>query len=214
MKSGVEQNSEEVQNFEMIITQLNNQMNFIDYKINELDSLSSVAKVSLIAKMNGNGIKKGKAVIFGFLGKNIAEDQGEDKFFTPLNNKYIGKANKDMYGVVVHANIISTILRGAYTNKMSVWLGNLIGLLITYLVFASFRPIYNDHKNWYDGLTKAMGIILSLIILFIIGILFAEFDYNVHFPAVYFGIILLAGDFLEIYYGLIKNVFIRIKKSL
>lgn len=210
---------QEIQSVGVFNEQTGAQMMFFNSKIEEVkaqlqsqDSLYNSYKTEFVAKLKN--YLGDKAVLMGFLGTTIIEDEGEDKFFTPLNSKYIGKANKDMYGLVVHANIISTILRGVYVNEMPAWQGHLIGILITYLVFASFRPIYMDHKNWYDGLTKAMGIILSLIILFIIGILFATFDYKVSFDAVYYGIILLAGDFLEIYYGLIKNVFIRIKKSL
>jgi hypothetical protein len=35
---------------------------------------------------------KDKIVIMGFLGENISDNKWEDKFFTPLNSNYIGKA--------------------------------------------------------------------------------------------------------------------------
>ncbi len=68
-----------------------------------------------------------KIVLIGYVGDRIDIDTGEDKFFTPLNSKYIGKANRDMYGIVVHANIISTILNGHYIRVMPDWLMHLIG---------------------------------------------------------------------------------------
>lgn len=156
---------------------------------------------------------KNKIVLIGYVGDRIDIDTGEDKFFTPLNEKYIGKANRDMYGIVVHANIISTILGDRYSSEMADWQGHLFGIFLVYLVFAMFRPIYDDFKVWYDGVTKTMSLILSMFILFVIGWLFAEYDYKLKLEAIYFGCILLAGDFLEIYYGLIRNVARKVKNK-
>jgi CHASE2 domain-containing sensor protein len=157
---------------------------------------------------------KDKIVLIGYVGNTLDIDTGEDKFFTPLNEKYVGKANKDMYGIVLHANIISTILRKNFINVLpNIW-KHIIGIFLVYFTFALFRPIYSDYKVWYDGVTKALGISISLIILFIIGIIFARFNYEIQFGGLYFGCILLAGDFLEIYYGLIKNIGRKIKGAI
>ncbi len=147
-----------------------------------------------------------KIVLIGYVGDRIDIDTGEDKFFTPLNSKYIGKTNRDMYGIVVHANIIATILNGNYIRVMPDWLMHLLGIFVVYLVFAMFRPIYDDYKIWYDGITKAMGLVFAATILYIIGLSFEKFDYELRFGTIYFACILLAGDFLEIYYGLIRNI--------
>ena len=154
---------------------------------------------------------KDKIVLIGYVGNTLDIDTGEDKFFTPLNEKYVGKANKDMYGIVVHANIISTILRNNLINVLPNFWKHAIGLFLVYFTFALFRPIYSDYKVWYDGVTKALGISLSLLILYIIGIIFDNFNYEIQFGGLYFGCILLAGDFLEIYYGLFKNLARKLK---
>jgi hypothetical protein len=73
-----------------------------------------------------------------------------------------------------------------------------------------FRPIYEDFQVWYDGLTKFLSIVISLLLLGIIGIVFEYYNYKLTIPAVWFGCILLAGDWLEIYYGLIKNLVIQV----
>ncbi len=149
---------------------------------------------------------KDKIVLLGYLGDRVYTHAAEDKFFTPLNHNYVGKASRDMYGVVIHANIIRTILNENYIDELPNWAGHVLGFFVLYIVFATFRPIYNDYKVWYDGLTKAMGIIMSLGILIVIGLIFDTYNYELKFGAIYFGCILLAGDFLEIYYGLIKNI--------
>ena len=161
-----------------------------------------------------SSIFKDKIVLFGYLGKRIdVEESGEDLFYTPLNEKYVGKTPQDMYGLVIHANIIANILRGDYIDESNRTFMHVIGFLITYLVFAFYRPIYDDHKIWYDGLTKFLGIALSLIILGVIGMIFDWLNYKIVFGAIWFGCILLAGDWLEIYYGLIKNLFNKIIKT-
>jgi len=59
---------------------------------------------------------EGKIVLFGYLGPYDGYDEAidEDRFFSPLNAK-VEPYKSDMYGVVVHANIIAQVLR--QTNK-------------------------------------------------------------------------------------------------
>jgi len=154
---------------------------------------------------------KGKLVLLGFMGQTLNNQTDEDRFFTPLNEKYIGKAHKDMYGVVLHANIISTILKANYIDEMSDKVGMFIGLLISFFVFAIYRPIYYDYKVWYDGVTKLIGIVVVFIIMTVIGYVFWKYDYEIKFHPVFLGIVLLAGDYLEIYYGLGKNIARKVK---
>ena len=157
---------------------------------------------------------KGKIILLGYLGDNLnAINDDEDKFFTPLNKNYIGKASLDMYGVVIHANIISMLLNERYIDKIPTWLSHFIGILITYLTFAAFRPVYTDYKIWYDGGTKVMSFIIVLLILFMIGYVFSEFNYKLTFPGVYMGAILLAGDYMEIYYGLFVPIADKFRKK-
>ena len=156
---------------------------------------------------------EGKLVLLGFMGETLNQQTDEDRFFTPLNDKYIGKAHKDMYGVVLHANIISTILKGNYINEMSDGVGIFIGLLISFLVFAIYRPIYYDYKVWYDGVTKLIGIVVVFLVMTVIGFVFWKYDYEIKFHPVFLGIVLLAGDYLEIYYGLGKNIARKFKRK-
>ena len=150
---------------------------------------------------------KGRIVLMGFIGSPIYTSEGEDKFYTPLNKKYIGKTNKDMYGVVTHANIIAMILNNNYIDEMPDWTIHLTGVLVVFFTMASFRPLYYDYKIWYDGVSKVLGFGYTFAILFIIGIVFEYSNYELKFGSIYFACILLAGDFLEIYYGFLKNLF-------
>lgn len=158
---------------------------------------------------------KNKIVLLGYLGEFIDDNvtTAEDRFFTPLNEKYIGKAHEDMFGVVVHANIISTILKGIYIDEMPDVFGKIFGLIVAFFVFAIYRPIYYDYKVWYDGVTKLIGIIVVFLIMCLIGYVFWKYDYEIKFSPIFIGVILLAGDYLEIYYGLGKNIARKLKKK-
>ena len=49
---------------------------------------------------------EGKIVILGYMGSDLSDTSWDDKLYTPLNMEYAGRTNPDMYGVVVHANIL------------------------------------------------------------------------------------------------------------
>ena len=52
----------------------------------------------------------GKIVLIGFCGSENGMTVIDDKHFTPLNDNYAGKSLPDMYGIYIHANIISGYL--------------------------------------------------------------------------------------------------------
>ena len=56
---------------------------------------------------------KDKIVIMGYLGASETDTQNDinDKFWTPLNNRMAGKSDRDMYGAVVHANIVRMLIK-------------------------------------------------------------------------------------------------------
>ena len=85
------------------------------------------------------GMIKDKIVIFGYLGDYIGDTRWEDKFFTPLNTKYAGKANPDMYGVVIHANIASMILSQDYIDTLNPRTELVISILVCFLNVVLFH---------------------------------------------------------------------------
>ncbi|NJM93588.1 MAG: CHASE2 domain-containing protein [Cytophagales bacterium] len=71
-------------------------------------------------------------MIFGYLGESFNDVSWEDKFYTPLNKTYAGKANPDMYGVVIHANIVSMILNHDYVYTMAESTGVLVAIVLCF----------------------------------------------------------------------------------
>ncbi len=154
---------------------------------------------------------EGKVVIFGFLGKELGDPSWSDKFFTPLNLKMAGKANPDMFGVVVHANIVSMIMNEDYVDTMDEWQEWLLAIILTYLNVALFSLIYIRMPDWYDGITKLIQIvellILTLIMVEVFDIFSYKFDTTISLAA-----IALVGDSYEIYSGVIKNLYNKLKR--
>lgn len=149
---------------------------------------------------------KDKIVLFGYTGADFGDPSWEDRFYTPLNRNYAGKTNPDMFGVVIHANILSMILNKDYINKMSKTSSIVWGIILCYINVVWFSMIYHRLPKWYDGLTKMIQVIEAFLLFAIVIIVFYLFDYQLNLTL---GIaaILLAGDSLEFYFGVIKNMF-------
>ncbi len=60
--------------------------------------------------------------------------------------------------------------------------------------------------QWYDGITKSIQIIVVLLLLSINVFVFHWFNYKINLTLATI-IVALAGDSLEVCYGLVKNMF-------
>ena len=147
-----------------------------------------------------------KVVLLGFMGRYFADPTYEDKFFTPMNAKYAGKSLHDMYGVVIHANVISMITEQNYINEMPVWECLLVGLLLCFLnvLYFLYVNIYLGH--WYDLITKSIQFIESVFVIFLVVIIFDKLHYKIDLT-IGIAAVLLCGDLLEVYTTLTKNIF-------
>ncbi len=76
---------------------------------------------------------KDKIVIMGYMGETIDRTSLDDIFFTPMNPQYAGRNFPDMYGVIIHANIVSMLLTDGYIEQMSFGLGVLLAFILCYL---------------------------------------------------------------------------------
>lgn len=151
---------------------------------------------------------KGKIVLFGFMGDDFDDRSWEDKFYTPLNVKYAGRSNPDMFGVVIHANIVSMILNQDFIGKQSQFSSILVGLIICFFTVLLFTWIYKRLPQWYDGLTKTIQLFEVLLILTVNIFIFHWFNYKTNLTLATI-MVALAGDSLEVVYGLIKNLFTK-----
>lgn len=144
---------------------------------------------------------KDKIVLIGYMGGEYTNYHfDEDRFYTPLNNRPIGRGIPDMYGVVVHANIVSMMLENNYINEMSPFLGYLIAILVCMLNIYLFTRIIHSRNLylWYNAISKSIQLLETMILLAFNLFVFDVFNYQVDLSIMLF-VILLSGDLAEIF---------------
>lgn len=143
---------------------------------------------------------KDKIIIMGFLGAYLGDTSWEDKFFTPLNKQYAGKANPDMYGPVIHANIISMILNEDYVESLAGWQEWSIAIILCFLNVALFSLIHIRIPDWFDGITVLLQLIQIVLLSFLMIYAFDWASYKLNLT-VSLGALALVGTSFELYVG-------------
>ncbi|HZY81653.1 MAG TPA: CHASE2 domain-containing protein [Cyclobacteriaceae bacterium] len=111
-----------------------------------------------------SSVVKGKIVMMGFMGNYLGAPQWEDKFFTPLNRRVAGRANPDMFGLVVHANAVVMILNEDYINEIPEWTQYLIAFVVCMLTVYLFVYIDKTLPTWFDALSFVIQMVELLLI--------------------------------------------------
>jgi CHASE2 domain-containing sensor protein len=132
----------------------------------------------LFNEKNNLNFMKDKIVLLGFMGLDLNTKTFEDIYFTPLNERYAGKSFPDMYGVVIHANIISMILSGNYITEIPKWLGIIISFLICYFNVFMIYNIRKKYKDWFGTYSKTYILLQSLLLLLIGVLVLHYFNYR------------------------------------
>lgn len=156
---------------------------------------------------------KDKIVIFGFLGEELGDPSWSDKFYTPLNKKLAGKANPDMFGVVVHANIISMILHEDYVDQMPEWQQYLMAFLVCVLNVALFSLINTRYPLWYDGITKLLQLMQLILYTVLMVLIFNWYTFKLN-VTITLAAVALVGDIYEVYMSVLKNLIRKAQRTL
>ena len=154
---------------------------------------------------------KDNIVMMGFLGDYVGEPSWEDKFFTPLNKKVAGRANPDMFGLIVHANVVSMILDEDYIDTITEWQKYVIAFLVCLFTVALFIWIDQKLPMWFD----ALSVIIQLVELLIISsfIIYAFSSWNLKLDlTVAIGVSALVGPCYDIFKSLQNEINRRLTK--
>ncbi|GAB4395524.1 MAG: hypothetical protein OHK0053_04140 [Microscillaceae bacterium] len=149
---------------------------------------------------------KDRIVILGYLGRSLGQRSFDDKFYTPLNENYVDKRTPDMFGVVIHANIVSMILNREYIEELNGWIDFSISVFITLLSIMLFSYFFQKLGYWYDAVTILFQVFFFLGILLIGLYAFVWYRLRVEINLAILAVA-FAGIFVEIYYGLILKIF-------
>lgn len=150
---------------------------------------------------------KDKVVLMGFLGADFGDTSWDDKFLTPLNSKMAGRARPDMYGLVVHANIVSMILNEDYINETPNWVETLIAVVLCMLTVALFMIISRSSalKDWYDALSLVIQLTQILIFSFVTVFFVVWFHLKLNLT-VTLAALAVVGTGFELYNSFIKKI--------
>jgi CHASE2 domain-containing sensor protein len=151
-----------------------------------------------------------KIVLLGFMGSDIRDTSWDDKFFTPLNVNFAGRSRPDMYGVVVHANIISMILSGNFVNEMATWQKFALAFLVVYFNIALFWIINRRLPLWFDGLALLLQLTQIVLLTVLMMLMFDWYNFKLDLTIALLGIA-LSGTCFEMYFNLFKVVLVRIR---
>lgn len=149
---------------------------------------------------------KDKIVLFGFLGSDMFDTSWDDKFFTPINVNYAGKTRPDMYGVVVHANVISMILNQDYVEQMADWQEMAIAFVVLLLTAALFFKIEETLPIWYDLLSLLIQVALFVLFSFIMIMAFSKYSIKLNFTLT-LAAAAFVGTCFELYNGGILRLY-------
>ncbi len=175
------------------------------------DKYITLSTKDVFVKRNELDFIKDKIVLLGFMGPNLITPTDGDIFFTPMNDNFVGKSYPDMYGVEVHANIISMILDGKYFEMIPDWLSFTLTILLVYFNMAFFSYLRDKREGLYEPISiiATFGELI-LVFLFILWF-FYLFGIEIRASGVFFAIILLKQIY-ELYNDSIKQIAINFFK--
>lgn len=185
---------------------INYRGNVVDYGATEYGTMFYALDVADV--FNGNFVPemiKDKIVIMCYMGEYLGDRYTvEDKYFSPINSQFAGRAHPDMFGGVVHANIAAMILNEDYIDAMGDYSSIFIGVLLCFLNVAMFSFIYHTHPKWYDGSTKLIQLVEVLVIMYLGIYVLQHYNYKLELTLAMVAIA-LSGDSLEVFYSVVKN---------
>ncbi len=156
---------------------------------------------------------KNKIVLLGYMGSALAPDKislDEDRFFTPLNPKLSGRSLPDMYGVIIHANIIRMALDRDYIYVFPSWLNFLLAFCLSLLLMPLFVHWFVNKALWFQLFTLFFQFTISILFVYFTIWLYARVNVKIESSVVLVAVLLI-DQFLAFYYHLIKFLKYKLK---
>lgn len=143
-----------------------------------------------------DSLLKDKIVLLGYI--NPDPNNVEDKKFTPMNDKFAGKALPDMNGIIVQANIISMVLDGNYIHKMPKWTAWLVAIIIGWIHMSLYIRYYLESHIWFHLVAKLTQLFSVIFFAYIGMFIFDKFDTRLDMKYTLY-VIALAVDVIYFY---------------
>jgi len=159
-------------------------------------------------------VLQNKIILLGYLGipkVNAGNRQDEDKFFTPLNSHLSGRSFPDMYGCVIHANILRMILDNDYIKVVPKWRIFLISFLIIWLILPLMCSLFFKGDLWFNSFGTLLQLVGSIVIVFFTVFIYRYFNTKFD-PGLLTACLVLLPTFINLYEAFLK--FIRFKLNI
>jgi hypothetical protein len=147
---------------------------------------------------------KDKVVLIGFCGENVKSQSMQDRYYTPLNEKYQGRSIPDMHGVVVHANIVSMLKSRDFINGVAERYLYLIAFFIYFFNYFIFSKLARKKLFLMMPVVRFIQVIQFVILLsaciMLLSILNIKFGFVLIITAV-----ILSFELYEFYAHKLRN---------
>jgi CHASE2 domain-containing sensor protein len=149
---------------------------------------------------------KNKIVLLGYLGipsQRADVRLDEDKLFTPLNARLSGRSYPDMYGLVIHANILRMILENDHIKVIPKWVTALLSFLIIWLILPIMGGLFFKGDLWFNSVGTLFQLAGSLLIVFLTLLSYTYL--NIKFdPGLLLACLVLLPTFINLYEALLN----------
>ncbi|POY36628.1 hypothetical protein C3K47_09650 [Solitalea longa] len=178
----------------------NKELETINYSRNA-DKYIVIDGHSLFTNKVDTSVLLNKIVLLGYVSKSDQDVQ--DKHFTPLNTRFIGKSIPDLNGVFIHANIINMLQEGSYIKQSPKWLNWVIALVLCWLHMAFFIKYFLDKHIWFHLAAKVAQLLSAIFFVYLGLRLFYGSNMQINMTITLTAIV-VAVDVLYLYEALCK----------
>lgn len=156
-------------------------------------------------------VLNGKIIVLGYLGTpGVNSRIDEDKLFTPLNSRLSGRSYPDMYGSVIHANILRMVLDKDYIRVIPGWLVAILTFLIVWLLLPPTCSLLFKGDLWFNTIGTLAQLTGTIVIVFLsllcYEVLNIKFD-----PGLLLGCLVLLPTLLNLYEAFLKFLYYKLK---
>jgi CHASE2 domain-containing sensor protein len=189
-----------------------NKTEIINYTGN-LESYTNLSKEQLAEGDTTNqlgSLLRGKIVLLGYFVKEspLTPLVIEDLHFSPVNERISGKSYPDMYGVVMHANILSMVLNENYVSQASELLSYFLASLIIFLFLFYMLSQYKKKQHPKHGKFLLIQFLLVLFVLYLFLQVFNLFNTKIPLLPIMIAVVLCV-ELLGVY----KNIALWMHKK-
>jgi CHASE2 domain-containing sensor protein len=168
-----------------------------DFIFNQLDRMLDTMTIAEV-----RATCQDRIVLVGYAPDDPWANSLLDRHYTPINPRYDTKSIPDMYGIVIHANVLQMVLSEQYIRSVPRWLAFLLSVLICYANVRFFRWVYRRFNQSFHGITRGIQLLEFIAFFFLVTLVFYYFRLKIDLAM---GIlaVLLAYDFIMIYQSLV-----------